>query len=36
METTESRSGLSVTGLTGVQLRALRDQRAGWRSRACT
>ena len=29
-----SRSGLSVTGPAGVQLRVSPDQRAGWRSRA--
>jgi len=34
--TTESRSGLSVTAPIGVQLRVLRDQRAGLRSRAWT
>ncbi|MBB5407428.1 hypothetical protein HDG34_001360 [Paraburkholderia sp. HC6.4b] len=34
ISTTESRSGLSVTAPTGVQLRVWRDQRAGLRSRA--
>ncbi len=32
--TTDSRSGLSVTGPAGDQFRVWRDQRAGWRSRA--
>ena len=36
MATTDSRSGLSVTGPAGDQLRVWRDQRAGWRSRAST
>ena len=36
MVTTDSRSGLSVTGPAGDQLRVWRDQRAGWRSRAST
>lgn len=34
--TTDSRSGLSVTGPVGDQFRVWRDQRAGWRSRAST
>lgn len=34
--TTDSRSGLSVTGPAGDQFRVWRDQRAGWRSRAST
>ena len=34
MATTDSRSGLSVTGPAGDQFRVWRDQRAGWRSRA--
>ncbi len=33
--TTESRSGLRVTALMGVQSRVVPDQRAGLRSRAC-
>ena len=36
MATTDSRSGLSVTGPAGDQFRVWRDQRAGWRSRAST
>ena len=36
MATTDSRSGLSVTGPAEDQFRVWRDQRAGWRSRAST